>query len=111
MMGCAGRTGVRPLRKMYQFTSIAMGTQQAKTRSRASRKMAGWAGRTGVHPLRKIYQFTSIAMGTQQQAKTRPPRVPKNGGAGGTHRGASPTKDCQHEMKHAVQNIKRRGEL
>ena len=29
-----------------------------------------------------------------------PPRVPKNGTIGGTHRGASPTKDCQHEMKH-----------
>ena len=27
--------------------------------------------------------------------------VPKNGGVDGTHRGAYPTKDCQHKMKHA----------
>jgi len=31
-----------------------------------------------------------------------PLRVPQNGRVGGTRRGASPTEDCQREMKHAI---------
>ena len=32
-------------------------------------------------------------------------RVPQNSRMGGTHMGASPTKDCQHEMKHTKKSI------